>query len=150
MTTLGGACIICLGIFCKRHVTFRAGVPNCAACEEERRTRETTGGVSDDDVRRVASLLLHDMAGTLGPGHEGVVQEAAARIRLFSADPVRFEQKVVDDVQQFIHDCFVDTTWPACPYHPNHPLWYSQCRWRCERNDRAVAPLGGLFGRGHR
>jgi hypothetical protein len=25
-----------------------------------------------------------------------------------------FEQRVVDDVQQWLHDSFVDTRWPQC------------------------------------
>jgi hypothetical protein len=51
---------------------------------------------------------------------------------------------VVDDVQQWLHDAFVDTSWPTCPDHPNHPLWYSDGAWKCDESGRLVAPLGGL------
>jgi hypothetical protein len=43
-----------------------------------------------------------------------------------ATDPADFEQRVVDDVQQFVHDSFADTSWPACPEHPTHPLWFSE------------------------
>ena len=41
---------------------------------------------------------------------------------------------------------FWDTTWPACPRHPNHPLWYDQGReaWCCQQDDAALALLGEL------
>ena len=147
--TWGGLCIICSQLFCRRHLRFRHGVANCAACDKQRRTRETTGGISDDDETRVASLVLRDIASTLGTNHDAIVEEAAARIRLFAYNLADFEQRVVDDVQQCIHDWFIDTTWPACPYHPNHPLWYSESRWRCEQNGQTVAPLGRLTA-GHK
>ena len=38
----------------------------------------------------------------------------------------------------------VDTTWPTCPHHPNHPLWHSDGWWRCERITEPVARLGEL------
>jgi len=96
------------------------------------------------------TLLTQDVANTVGAGHEPIVEEAAARIRLFSNGPADFEQKVVDDVQQYFHDSFVDTTWPRCPDHPNHPLWYSANGWRCEQAGKAVAPLGALRGTGRK
>lgn len=137
-------CLLCGKMFCARHLIIRKGVPNCAACEASRRIREETGGVSDADETRVVSLLLQDLARTVGPGHESAVQEAAARIRLFSDGAADFEQRVVDEVQQYLHDTFADTTWPACPDHPNHPLWYSEQWWRCEQAGTRVAPLGQL------
>ena len=53
-------------------------------------------------------------------------------------------QRLVDEVQQDYHDLFIDTTWPACPKHPNHPLWYHDGTWWCPRDEEAIAPLGGL------
>jgi hypothetical protein len=47
-------------------------------------------------------------------------------------------------VQQCVHDTFVDTSWPACPEHSNHPLWYVEGWWSCKRSGARVAPLGGL------
>jgi hypothetical protein len=63
---------------------------------------------------------------------------------LFSDDATDFEQRVVDDVQQTLHDEFVDTCWPRCPEHPHHPLWYSQQWWSCSQSGYRVARLGGL------
>jgi hypothetical protein len=122
---------------------MRKGVANCAACEERRKLQEMSS-VSDTDEARVVRLLLQDVATTIGSGHEPIVEQAAARVRLFSTDPADFEQKVVDDVQQYFHDAFVNTTWPQCPDHPNHPLWYCANRWRCERAGKAIAALGAL------
>ena len=145
-----GLCVLCGKLFCSRHLLIRKEVPNCAACEEPRRIREQTGGVSDADEARVVRLVLQDLASTLGPGYEPVVKEVAARLRLFTDDAAAFEQRVVDDVQQYLHDTFADTTWPGCPDHPNHPLWYSETWWRCEQAGKAVAPLGGLPDRGNK
>jgi len=105
---------------------------------------EDSDKVTDAQAARVISLLLKDLQHTVAAGHEFVVKEAAARIRLYSREPTDFEQRVVDDVQQALHDMFVDTAWPACPEHPNHPLWYSDGWWRCDHSGKAVAPLGGL------
>ena len=94
-------------------------------------------------VDRVLQLLRRDLTETIGSGQESDLQESVARIRLF-ADADDFEQRVVDDLQQWLHDAFIDTSWPACPEHPNHPLWYSDGWWTCERSGHRVAPLGGL------
>jgi hypothetical protein len=139
-----GVCIICSHVFCSRHLVIRDGVANCAACEAIRRHRELSGPISRAHLDRVARLLAQDLLETIGRGHESAVEEAVARIRVFANDPADFEQRVVDDVQQWLHDTFVDTSWPACPEHPNHPLWYSDGWWNCERSGRRAAPLGGL------
>jgi hypothetical protein len=93
-------------------------------------------------------LLRTDVDVTVGRGHDETIGEAivaaAARRRLYVGDPARYVDEVVNDVQQHIHDTFVDTTWPACPYHPNHPLWFSDGWWRCERITDPVAGLGEL------
>ena len=139
-----GVCIICCQAFCSRHVVVRDRVANCAACEETRRNREENGPIAQTDADRVARLLQQDVLETIGPGHESAVEEAASRIRIFADDPADFEQRVVDDVQQWLHDTFVDTSWPACPEHPHHPLWYSDGWWNCRQSGRRAAPLGGL------
>jgi len=62
-------------------------------------------------------------------------------------DPVAaYVDGVVDDVQQYFHAALVDTTWPACPHHPNHPLWFSDGWWRCERIEQPIVRLGSLAG----
>ena len=63
---------------------------------------------------------------------------------MLTDDPEVFERRVVEDVQQFLHDTFVDTSWPLCPEHPNHPLWYSDGWWKCAHTGRRLAPLGAL------
>ena len=141
---VGGLCIICRNLFCARHAVIRNGVANCAACEEVRQRREAEGPISQADADRVVRLLQHDLVETVGDGQEAVLAEAAARIRMFSEDPQDFEQRVVDDVQQCLHDTFVDTSWPACPEHSNHPLWYSEGWWRCGKSGRRAALLGAL------
>lgn len=142
-----GLCILCHRSFCRDHLIVSEGVPTCAACQEARHTREQTGGVSLAEEERVVGLLLRDLANTVGSGHEPTAEEAAARIRLFNDDPDAFEHKVVGDVQQCLHDTFVDTTWPRCPDHPNHPLWYSDKWWKCEQSGKRVARLGALSNR---
>ena len=139
-----GVCILCAQLFCRRHVTFRKGVANCGKCEEPRRILEANGGVSDADEARIVGLLLNDIENTIGAGQHAVVEEAAARIRLFSDDPSDFEHRVVDEVQQHIHDTYADTTWPHCPEHPNHPLWCVDGWWACHTTGNRVAQLGAL------
>ena len=50
----------------------------------------------------------------------------------------------MDDTQQAFMDCFIDVTWPSCPRHPNHPLWYRDGAWYCEHYGEALAELGAL------
>lgn len=95
-----------------------------------------------ESLERVMPLLLADVARTLGPTHRAYVLERAAEVRTFEIDDPG--AKLVDDVQQYAHDLFIDTTWPACPRHPNHPLRYRGGAWWCEADGVAVAPLGGL------
>lgn len=103
-------------------------------------------GPSAEDEARVVSLLRADVEATIGPGHDGAIIEAAARRRLWADVPAQYVGDVVDDVQQYFHDAVVDTTWPACPHHPNHPLWFSDGWWRCERIEEPIARLGTLSG----
>ncbi len=137
-------CILCGRRFCSQHILVRKGVSNCRDCEPRRRHLER-GAVSDADEARVVSLLCRDLENTVGPGYEQIVAVAAARIRLFSSDDtVYFEQSVVDDVQQTLHDSFIDTSWPRCPAHPHHPLWYSTPSWFCDKTGDVFAQLGTL------
>jgi len=107
-------------------------------------------GPSAEDEARVVSLLRGDVEATIGPGHDGAIIEAAARRRRYAEVAAQFGGQyvgdVVDDVQQYFHDARVDTRWPACPHHPNHPLWFSDGWWRCERIDEPIARLGTLSG----
>lgn len=62
---------------------------------------------------------------------------------------VPWAEYAVEDLQQFVHDNFVDTSWPPCPRHPNHPMWLAEGEgggsvWRCLSDHAEVAPLGML------
>jgi hypothetical protein len=137
-------CALCGGYFCSDHLVVKKGVSTCESCAVEREQRETPGGVSAEDETRVVSLLRADVRATIGSGHDEAIIETAARRRLYADVPAQYVCDVVDDVQQYFHDAFVDTTWPACPFHPNHPLWFSDGWWRCERVDEPIARLGTL------
>jgi hypothetical protein len=100
--------------------------------------------LSESDRARVVQLLLLDVEMTLGPGHEAVVRNNALNVASFVDDPVWYRDKLVEDVQQHFHDCFVDTTWPTCPRHSKHPLWLHDESWYCERDAEAIARLGEL------
>jgi hypothetical protein len=53
-----------------------------------------------------------------------VRSEVLRLIQFDTATDASFADRLVQDVQQALHDEFVDITWPACPHHPNHPLWF--------------------------
>jgi hypothetical protein len=139
-------CALCGGFFCSDHLVVKKGVATCESCAVERERREASNGVSAEDEDRVVSLLRADVEATIGPEHGEPIVESAARHRPHANDPALYVGEFVDDVQQYFHDTFVDTTWPACPHHPNHPLWFSDGWWRCERIEEPIARLGALPG----
>ena len=109
------------------------------------------------DTNHVVQLLLRDCVPTLGEraraevlrlaaSHEALAREWMADGQ--SADEAQrsFDCAIVEDLQQAAHDLFWDTTWPACPLHRRHPLWYDEIRqaWCCEQNRAVLVPLGGL------
>jgi hypothetical protein len=83
-------------------------------------------------------FLLDDLAGEqLDPATQEVLEDLVV--------------EAVEDLQQRLHDTFVDTTWPACPRHRRHPLWLGEddrggTAWCCPRDDAAIAPAGGTAG----
>ena len=101
-----------------------------------------TRSVTDRDEEDVVCLLGRDVESTLGAEHLDVVRSAARHHRQFETDRDRYIERVVEDVQQYFHDCFIDTTWPACPAHPNHPMWFEGGWWIAD--GRPVARLGEL------
>jgi hypothetical protein len=109
------------------------------------------------DTERIVHLLIADAVATLGERARIEVRsvatnmEANARVWLELGDSLAtvqrdFNREVVDHFQQDVHDDHWDTTWPACPRHPNHPLWYDDGReaWYCSRDGEALARLGDL------
>jgi hypothetical protein len=102
-------------------------------------------GENWSDRERVAiRALISDVAGTIGPEFESVVHDAAVLLRLSSPPPQRFDELLVERVQQVIHDDFIDTGWPRCPDHPNHPLWFDHGWWTCATTGTRAARLGDL------
>ena len=91
-------------------------------------------------------LLARDVSTTLGAAHEWIVERYAEDNRAFELALETYLQRVVDDVQQYIHDTYVDTTWPACPRHRQHPLWFGDGAWWCDADNVIVASLGALRG----
>jgi hypothetical protein len=114
------------------------------------------------DRDRVVRLLERDATGTLGERFRNDVLDTAANVEALaigwmtpsggdgpdSVERVQdaYDQKVVDDFQQYVHDTHAHTTWPPCPRHPNHPLEYTTetDAWCCPRDGAAIAPLGEL------
>ena len=96
---------------------------------------------------RVVELILRDVETTLGPSAR---DEAAAFARLerrLGNVPADRAETLVDTLQTYIHDCFIDPTWPACPIHATHPLWFGkENSWWCAMDDVKVAALGELPG----
>lgn len=103
---------------------------------------EFTPVVLSEFAERLA-LLERDVASTIGEAYRYEVGSVADNARGFSTAE-GFVEKVVEDVQQIFMDTFVDTTWPSCPRHPNHPLWFHDDAWYCDRDGVALAELGGL------
>ena len=111
------------------------------------------------DTERVSGLLLQDAVPTLGARARVEVRRLVAIYSDLAEDWIldgdsvaeaqrSFDRMVVDGLQQTAHDLFWDTTWPACPRHHRHPLWYDAEReaWCCEQDSVVVAPFGGLTG----
>ena len=102
--------------------------------------------ISDLDEAHVVDLLGKDVAATLGPAHLAIVRTSARNNRRFAGDPSSYMERVVEDVQQYVHDCFIDTAWPACPAHPNHPMWFHAGWWVADGERRVrLGELGTLL-----
>ena len=87
--------------------------------------------VSDEQVRDLVNSLIHDAIATVGPGQEPIIEATAADHRRYGNPNDNYVMRVVEDVQQQFHDMFIDTTWPQCPMHSNHPLWFGRGHWVC-------------------
>src|SRR5262245_58849601 len=103
--------------------------------------------VSDADRADVIRLLNKDVAATLGPGYDVLIQQAVDSV-IYTPDVT----VLVDVVQQRFHDLRIDTTWPACPRHKRHPLGLSLrpeglC-WTCMRDEPTIIRFGELGSSG--
>ena len=98
--------------------------------------------VPDEIVDRITA----DLAATLGwsrvQGEEFLGQNAGE----WAAGVPRVVL-LAESVQQRLHDDRVDTSWPACPEHPNHPLRLRggpPVVWTCPATNETVCALGDL------
>jgi hypothetical protein len=139
-------CQLCARMFCSSHLTVANGISTCHGCQDERKRRETEGVIGDAQFQRLVDLLRADLSAT-GLSCDRIVLEEASRVRLYSDDGDAFDDEVAGRVQQRVHDEFIDTTWPACPEHLNHPLWIADGWWTCIASGTAVARLGHLAPR---
>ena len=96
------------------------------------------------EVTEQLDRLRRDLRATGHGGLEWIVAKEAQNVATFATDATWYVSKVVEDVQQRLQDEHIDTTWPACPRHPNHPLDYVDGSWRCPRDGAAIAGLGQL------
>ena len=101
-------------------------------------------GLPDAERDQVLEALRRDVAATLGPGHDQVVTYSALLRALNNDNLHSYRDRVVEEVQQHFHDSFIDTVWPPCPHHPNHPLWLDGEHWCCRQSGIKVAKLGEL------
>jgi hypothetical protein len=100
------------------------------------------GPTSDRDETEVVELLGRDVVASLGTTYVAMVQSTAKHYRQFDLDRESYVTMVVEDFQQYVHDCFIDTVWPACPVHPKHPMWFQAGYWVAD--GIPVARLGEL------
>lgn len=113
-------------------------------------------GVDPAEIERAVVLVGMDLSATLGFPSE--TAEAVARREAITAAEImnqwddevswpRFLTRVLEETQQWLHDTFLDTTWPRCPEHGNHPLWLTDDDspgWACTSTNTAVCPVGHL------
>ena len=90
--------------------------------------------------------LVSDLAATSSLGHSRSYSLAIRQARQLldnglTPESPEFVSRLVEHVQQTLHDDFIDTVWPACPFHPHHPLWLDDegRSWTCVTAGVAVA-----------
>jgi hypothetical protein len=103
----------------------------------------TLGSWAAREVRAAAADLAHIALNRMQPV-EASAHWPASPGDSFAESQAFFDRNVVDRFQLKVHDEYWDTAWPACPRHPNHPLWYHDRAWWCEADRVPIAPLGGL------
>ncbi len=106
--------------------------------------REYLASAGDSAFDQIVRAIGEDVRATLGEAHLGIVWSFAADARKLDTDDPSW--RFIENVQQYFQDTFVDTTWPACPRHPNHPLDHGDGFWQCPRDHAAIARLGELSG----
>jgi hypothetical protein len=107
---------------------------------------ETQQAPPPDDV---IDLIALDLVATLGWTVDQAREVVATTGIVYEQDPERVAFQVAEEVQQWLHDSFLATSWPPCPSHRDHPLWLTEqppFTWHCSRDASVVAPLGQLRG----
>jgi hypothetical protein len=106
--------------------------------------------VLGSDLQSVVLRLVRDVVSTIGVADEGefiafVRGRGQQLLDMKNARTVAaLTQQLVDEIQQQIHDEFIDVSWPRCPRHPNHPMWLQDGSWWCTRHNVPIAALGTL------
>lgn len=93
------------------------------------------------DLIRTAQLLDRDVARTLGAHHRKIVRFETSIVAILDRPDI--DDVLVEHVQQVVHHT-VNSTWPACPLHSKHPLWYEDGAWWCTQDHVRIAALGEL------
>lgn len=96
-------------------------------------------------LAQAVPLLERDVVRTVGARYRGIVHDSAANVATLGV-ATRVE-KFINDVQQYLNDALIDTSWPPCPRHPAHALTYRDGAWWCDRDAVPVAALGDLEAR---
>lgn len=99
-------------------------------------------GRTEDELDAHCHLVIADLAATLGGDHSARVRSRARELRAYGGPDIG--QRLVEDIQQQIHDEHISTTWPTCPLHGTHPLWVHGGHWVCQRAGVSVAAVGQL------
>jgi hypothetical protein len=108
-----------------------------------------------DPVEATAKVLTRDLVATLGWPVEVAIhvarREADSRARVIrdwgEAEIERLDYWTAEELQQWLHDTFLDVSWPHCPDHGQHPLWLSDGRppmWTCPSTQAPICQLGEL------
>jgi hypothetical protein len=104
--------------------------------------------ITDAHAADVVERVSRDLRSSGLPGYVRQVQAEAATRREYEYDnPSEYIERVVEEVQNYILDGLV--TWPVCPQHPHHPLWYHDDGWFCDQDRHFVARLGELMSLQH-
>jgi len=110
----------------------------------DERAREYLASAGDSAFDQIVRAIADDVRATLGETYLRIVWGFAADARELDTDDPSW--RFIENVQQYFQDTFVDTTWPACPRHRNHPLDHADGFWHCPRDHAAIARLGELSG----
>jgi hypothetical protein len=104
---------------------------------------------TDEYIRipdEVLTPVVADLTATLGWSREDAEEFVFENACSWESGVPRLVV-LAESVQQRLHDDRIDTTWPACPDHPSHPLWLTRTLpaiWTCPSTDKAVRVLGEL------